>query len=88
MTIFKINNPMEAFHTIDKQTEMEIGEISFKTYKSTFRIKRREIMGFLDFLSHNNIFDIKVDTITEGETVLITIPGEKMKEIRVLSTRG
>lgn len=80
MIIRKINEPMQAFHEIDKQTEMQLGEISFKTYDCTYRVKPRELYKFLCFLSKNNIFSITVDTITE-EDILVGIPGTTIKEM-------
>ena len=83
MIVKKINEPMEAFHTIDKQTEMELGEISLKSFTSTFRVKPREFLRFIRFLSKNNIFDLFIDTISE-EDILVRIDGETIRNIDTL----
>ena len=81
MKIRKIEEPMEAFHTIDKQTAMELGEVKFDTYDCTFRVKPRELLKFINFLSKNNIFNIFVDTISE-EDIMVGIDGETIKNIK------
>lgn len=83
MLVKKINEPMDAFHTIDKKTEMELGEISFNTCTCIFRVKPREFLNFIDFLSKNNIFDLFIDTISE-EDIIVKIDGETIKQIEHL----